>query len=335
MTTNPILVDGRWAGSHGMGRFSTEILTRLHNIDILKTGPAPLSLKNLLWQSKTLKQSSHKLYFTPGFNPVLPTHIPYILTIHDLIHLQFKDKSFYIKKFFYEYLIKPSAKKAYKIFTVSNYSKQTIVDWLKISEENVLVMPNGISSVFTLKGPRYQPPFPYFLYVGNSKPHKNMLRLIAGFIKANLDQDIHLICIADNNSRLRALIKKYHFEKRIIFVNKISDEMLAAYYRGALGFLFPSLYEGFGIPVLEAMACGTPVLTSNVTSLPEIAGDAALYVDPYDIDRIASGIMQLGNSSEKRHLLIEKGLERIQHFSWDKTASKIQLVLNTSLKDFT
>ncbi len=140
-----ILADGRWRGQHGIGRFSTEVLSRLKNVDILSQGPAPLSLKNLFWQSRLLsRQQAHRVYFTPGFNPVLRSDIPFVLTIHDLIHLHFPGKMKWLKQFFYTIFIKSSAKNAAKIVTVSNYSKQCILDWTGLPDEKVVVAGNGI-----------------------------------------------------------------------------------------------------------------------------------------------------------------------------------------------
>ncbi|WP_280571300.1 glycosyltransferase family 1 protein, partial [Chromohalobacter sp. 296-RDG] len=114
------------------------------------------------------------------------------------------------------------------------------------------------------------------------------------------------------------------------FMGDVDERALPSLYKGARGLLFPSLYEGFGLPVLEAMACGTPVLTSNVTSLPEVAGDAALLVDPARIEEIASGIEQLENDKQLRAELIAKGLERVKGFTWDITARKVQEVLDSA-----
>jgi len=116
-------------------------------------------------------------------------------------------------------------------------------------------------------------------------------------------------------------------EDRIVFVGLIDDDKLPEFYRGAVVFIFPSLYEGFGLPPLEAMACGTPVLTSNVTSLPEVVGDAALMVDPYDVDAIAEGIKRLIGDDNLRKELSQKGLARAKLFSWDRTAEVTWSVL--------
>lgn len=332
MTKNFILADGRWSGPHGIGRFSSEVLTRLKNTDAIENGPRPLSIKNLFWQSYLLTRKHHyKIFFTPGFNPSLVSNIPYTFTIHDLIHLHFPGNDKQLKKLYYDLHIKRAAKKAFHIFTVSEYSKQTILDWAKLPEEKVMVAGNGISSVFTPHGLGYTPGFPYLLHVGNTKPHKNIIRLLDAFSQARIDQQIKLIFTQAFTPEVTEKIKQLHLQQRVVSLSHLSEIQLAEVYRGALGVTFPSLYEGFGLPVIESMACGTPVLTSNLTSLPEVAGDAAYLIDPYDTDSITHGIEQLIDDNALRQTLIEKGFKRIQQFSWDKTTAKIQQALNTLL----
>lgn len=329
MTKNFILADGRWSGPHGIGRFSHEVLTRLKNADTIEKGPRPLSVKNLFWQSYLLtREQNYKIFFTPGFNPSLISNIPYTFTIHDLIHLHFPGPSKQLKKIYYDLHLKRAAKKAFHIFTVSEYSKQTILDWANIPKEKVIVVGNGISSAFSPLGLRYTPGFPYLLHIGNTKPHKNVIGLLDAFARARIDQQIKLIFTQTFTPDVAEKIKQLHLQQRVLTLNHLSEIQLAEVYRGALGVTFPSLYEGFGLPVIEGMACGVPVLTSNTTSLPEVAGDAAYLVDPYDTLSIAHGIEQLVNDNILRQTLIEKGFKHIQQFSWDQTAAKIQQTLN-------
>jgi len=324
-----ILADGRWSGEHGIGRFSREILSRLKNTTTITHGPSPLSLKNLFWQPYQLYKlkKQYKVFFTPGFNPVLFAAMPYVLTIHDLIHLRIPGKFSFAKKIFYEIFIKPSVRKARCVITISEYSKKTIEDWTGISSEKIQIVPCGVSPVFTREGEKHCPGFPYLLHVGNTKPHKNTARVITAFAKANISPDMRLYLAGEPSLQLTALIKEKALQQRVIFTGKLTEEKIATYYRGASALVFPSLYEGFGLPVLEAMACGTPVLTSNTTSLPEAAGDAALMVDPYDVHAIATGIEKILADSALRELLIEKGLARAKLFSWDETAVAIQNIL--------
>lgn len=319
-----ILADGRWLGTSGIGRVTQEILSRLPEADILLEGPKPLSFYNLIWQHTQLNKN-YKLYYSPGFNPVLRSPIPYVLTIHDLIYLQ----AGFLKKSFFDYLVKPSIKQASAIITVSDYSKNQICDWSGIHSDKVHVIYNGISETFTDDGVFHRPHYPYFLYVGNAKPHKNLPRLIQAFANATIDPNYKLILVSDYTNELAILIKKYRLESRIVFNNGLNDKKLAEYYRGATALLMPSLYEGFGLPALEAMACGIPVLAANTSALPEITGNAALLCDPLRIDSITMGIEQLATDGISRLNLIKNGLTRSELFSWDIAASRVQSVLNS------
>lgn len=327
-----ILADGRWQGQHGIGRFSTEVLARLTNADTFVHGPKPLSLQNIFWQKKFLaKNPNYKLFFSPGFNPALSPKIPFTFTIHDLIHLTFPGKAAALKKSFYEYMIKPAAKNAHAIFTVSNYSKNDILNWVNIPEDRVVVVGNGISEAFEPEGIHYRMNSPYLLHVGNMKEHKNVPRLLEAFAQARIDKKIKLVFTSDLSTAARNIVDQYQLGKRVSCITNMPEHQLADLYRGALGITVPSLHEGFGLPVIEGMACGVPVLTSNITSLPEIAGDAALFVDPNEMLSIANGIEALVQDERLRHTLIAKGFKQAALFSWDKTATKIQETLNSIL----
>ena len=325
-----IIADGRWQGLHGIGRFSAEVLSRLQQTDILMEGPAPLSLKNLLWLPYQLgkHKNNYKVFYTPGFNPVIASPMPSVITIHDLIHLNEPGNAKLSKKLYYELFIKPAAKKAYKIITVSEYSKKTIMEWANIPDEKIVVVSNAISNHLTPAGARYQSAHPYLLHVGNTKSHKNVVRLLQALAIANIDSEIRLLLTGESTPELQTIIKSNKLDHRVIFCGALTDSRLAEYYRGAIAVTFPSLYEGFGLPVLEAMACGVPVLTSDVTSLPEVAGDAAVYVNPYEVSSIAEGLEKIVNDSELRASLIIKGEQRSKLFSWDHTAEQVQQVLD-------
>jgi len=178
---------------------------------------------------------------------------------------------------------------------------------------------------------RYQLDHPFILYVGNIKPHKNIERLIDAFGRARGagPENLKLVIIGDEPSRypaLRQAVHRHKLDKQVRFLGFQPQETLAAFYRLARAFVFPSLYEGFGLPPLEAMACGTPVVTSNVSSLPEVAGGAALLVDPHNTDAIADGIQRAVNDEDVRADLISRGLARARQFSWAQSVAKIHQI---------
>ncbi len=155
-----------------------------------------------------------------------------------------------------------------------------------------------------------------------------MGRLIQAFAKADIDKEIKLLCTGQLSRELIHLITAHQLEGRVLSQPNLSEAVLSDYYRGALGVVFPSLHEGFGLPIVEGMASGIPVLTSTTTSMPEVAGNAAVLVDPYDVDALSSGITRLVNDADLRGRLIEAGLRQAKQFSWEKTAQTVQDVLD-------
>jgi glycosyltransferase involved in cell wall biosynthesis len=264
-----------------------------------------------------------------------------VVTIHDCIHLMFPE---YLPNKLAYYYAKGSmwtaSRKADRILTVSEASKKDILRFFNVAPEKVEVIYNAIDERFLapanaermdLVRQRYQLDHPFVLYVGNIKPHKNIERLIDAFGRARAQgpDDLKLIIIGDEISKypaLRQSVHRHKLDKHVRFLGFQPMETLAAFYRLARAFVFPSLYEGFGLPPLEAMACGTPVVTSNVSSLPEIAGGAALLVDPYDEEAIASAIVRAVTDDTLRAELIEKGVQRARTFSWTQSVKKIHSI---------
>src|SRR6185312_5340968 len=178
---------------------------------------------------------------------------------------------------------------------------------------------------------RYQLTKPFVLYAGNIKPHKNLERLIEAFNLLRLHspdlRDVQLLIIGDEISKyatLRRAVHRHKLHKHVRFFGFVPDQTLAALYRLANVFVFPSLYEGFGLPPLEAMASGTPVITSNVSSLPEVVGDAALLIDPYEPRAIADAVRRVLADPELREDLRQRGLRRVKEFSWERSVRRVR-----------
>ena len=270
-----------------------------------------------------------------------------VVTIHDCIHLMFPQYLPSRLAYFYAKASMWSAtRKADRILTVSEASKRDILHFFDIAPEKVEVIYNAIDERFLapadpqrmdLVRQRFQLDHPFVLYVGNIKPHKNIERLIDAFGRARNSgpDNLKLIIIGDELSKypvLRQSVHRHKLDKHVRFLGFQPLETLAAFYRLARAFVFPSLYEGFGLPPLEAMACGTPVVTSNVSSLPEIAGGAALLVDPHDPDAIARGIVQAVSDEPLRRSLIERGHARAHEFSWARSVAQIHRIYQEVLE---
>jgi len=325
-----ILFDARWVGDHGIGRFARELSERLPPMHSVGQFPLLHPLEPL-WLSYAARFKNHSVYFSPGFNPPLFSKQPYIFMIYDLIHLDIPSESSVGKKLYYGLFLKARARKAFKIITDSHHAKGRIVEWANLRPEQVVVAHCGVSERFTPEGRVFAGESPYVLYVGNQKPHKNLPRLLEAFSQLE-DRIVSLFICGKAATETEALVRQHGLEGRVRFLGNLSDDDLAAYYRGAVCLAFPSLYEGFGLPPLEAMACGTPVLTSNTTSLPEVVGGAALLVNPRSVEDIRQGLDRLISDPTLRADLRTRGLERAKLFSWDKATRIVQSVLDEAQK---
>jgi len=249
-----------------------------------------------------------------------------IVTIHDLAFL--RHPSWFLKKFYllYKFLIPKIVKKARKIITVSYFSKKEITNLLNVPSEKIEVVYCGISEQFIFN-PLIKKEN-YILTVSSLDPRKNLKNLILAFKKLKLKNYKLLIVGSKNkvfsNHAIEQLIKE---TPNIEFTGYVSDEELVNLYQRAKLFVYPSLYEGFGLPPLEAMACGTPVVVSNVASLPEVCGDAAYYVNPYEVNDISRGIETVLKDEHLQKELIQRGLERTKLFNWEKSAKKVKKII--------
>jgi glycosyltransferase involved in cell wall biosynthesis len=229
-----------------------------------------------------------------------------------------------------------AARRSDCILTVSEASKHDILHYFNVAAEKIVVVSNAIDERFSLSPDeediarvreRYQLDQRFVLYVGNIKPHKNLVRLIQAFdvLRRGELEDLKLLIIGDEISKhpaLRRAVHEHKLHQHVRFLGYLPDDTLAILYRLAAVFVFPSLGEGFGLPPLEAMASGTPVVTSNVSSLPEVAGDAAIFVDPYDVSSIVDGMRRVLTEPALAESLRRKGLRRAREFSWERSVRR-------------
>jgi glycosyltransferase involved in cell wall biosynthesis len=284
-----------------------------------------------------LRREKPDVYHAPHY--VLPPAVSCssVVTIHDCIHLMFPQ--YLPSRMAYAYarsVMWAAARRAQLIITVSEASKRDILHFFKVPPEKVVVVHNAIDERFLVPPPdielarvreRYQLQHGFILYAGNIKPHKNLVRLIEAFsqIRQGPFQELKLLIIGDQISKLPALRRAVHqlkLHKHVRFLGYIPDETLAVLYRSAEVFVFPSLYEGFGLPPLEAMASGTPVVTSNTSSMPEVTGGAAVLVDPYDVGSIVDGVRRVLTDPSLAAELRRKGPLRAREFSWARSVAK-------------
>lgn len=257
-----------------------------------------------------------------------------IVTIHDCAYKRFSEEAGFFARLYVKIMYFSAAKWAKKIFTVSNFSKQELMSLYNIKESKIIVLSEGIPQMPVVEDDfinqtlvKFNINRPYFLYIGSWRPRKNIVKLIKAFQLFLIKNPNYLLVLGGKKDTrfviLDEEIKKNNLEKNVILTDFISQEEKVALYKRAQAFLFPSLYEGFGLPVLEAQSLGVPLLTSNISSLPEVAGDGALFVDPYNIESIAEGMEKIAFDEQLRNDLIKKGRNNCKRFSWEKSAQKI------------
>lgn len=294
--------------------------------------------------TRALRKIKPDLYFSPDGYMSLRTKTPSVIQFHDLNFEHFPNDIpnkylWHYKKYFPKY-----AKKAKRIVTVSEFSKQDIVNCYHVSPEKIDVAYNGVNEIFapislaeqTEIRNRYTDGNPYFMFVGSLHPRKNLARLFTAFdlFKSQTPSDVKLLIVGEKrwwSESIQQAYEKMRFQGDVIFAGRLSAEDLHKVTASALASVYVSYFEGFGIPILEAFKCDTPVITSNVTSMPEVAKDAALLVDPFSEASIAEAMAEMLDET-KRAELIEKGRERREAFSWDKAAEDIWNCLMKSLK---
>ncbi|TAH27662.1 MAG: glycosyltransferase family 1 protein [Cytophagales bacterium] len=297
------------------------------------------------WEQIQLPRTAKKynldlLHCTSNTAP-LYTNIPTLITLHDIIYLEqlnFGGTAYQNFGNLYRRFVVPKVvKNAKAIITVSEFEKQQILNGLEIDQKKIEVIYNAINNKFhcnyssdELKRVRiqYKLPNEFILFLGNKAPKKNTENVVKAYIKYLLSSPnvLPLVILDYEKHLVEAILKTINSERYIdsfCFPGYISSAEIPKLYNLAKLFLYPSLRESFGLPIIEAMACGTPVLTSDTSSMPEIAGNAAVLVNPYDIKDMAQKISGILSDEEQISVKIQSGLTRASYFSWENTARKV------------
>lgn len=293
---------------------------------------------------RALKKYKADVFLSPDNFLSLRAQLGTVLVTHDLAHVHFpKQLSFFHRKY-YEYFAPKFNRKAAQIVAVSHFTKSDIVRQYRVPPEKITVSFNGCREIFKPLSESEKQAIrekrtggkPYFLYVGAVHPRKNVHRLIAAFdlFKGQTNSSLQLLIVgrfAWKKGDVLAAWRAAGHRQDIHFLGYVQDEELANLTGAAFASTYVSLFEGFGVPVLEAMNCETPVITSNVSSLPEVAGDAALLVSPESVEEIAEAMRQIWEDRHLYHTLVDKGREQRKKFSWSKAAEVVyQAILKAS-----
>ncbi|NGX41209.1 MAG: Glycogen synthase [Candidatus Anoxychlamydiales bacterium] len=276
------------------------------------------------------------LFFSPHFNiPIFPIRAKKrLVTIHDVYHLAFFSKLKFLEKIYAKFFIHKAAMQSDKIITVSNFSKSEILKYTKAKPDKIEVIYNTLNPIFLNKTKitdlkknkkkidKYKIPKKYFLFVGSLKSHKNLLNLIKAYEEMEKEYpDVYLVIVGRSKNLKNSidiqeiLDRNKTLSKKIKIISDLKDEDLASIYEKAIALVFPSYYEGFGYPPLEAMSMKCPVIASNRASIPEVCLSAALYIEPLDHKSIFNGMKKMIEDKDFRKELIQKGLKRVKYFT--------------------
>lgn len=325
-----------------------EVIKPTPNFKIIEISGGPYPL----WeQYKLVKQvkayQCDVLHCTSNTAPLF-VNIPLVTTLHDIIFMEgslmnlLRSGAMPYQKFgnVYRRMIVPNiVKKSTKLITVSNFEKENISSFFKMKNDKLDAIHNGIGPQFTSQidaqllievRQKHKLPEHYFLHMANKDPRKNTKMVLKGFNqflkKNNLNTSYKLVLLGYTESDLKEtlnVLKLEGLEQSVVLLGYINDAELPAIYALSDLFLFPSLREGFGIPIIEAMGCGVPVITSNNSAMPEVAGEAAHLIHSSDENELTHGMLKISNDKDYKTKLISKGLERSKQFTWQRMASKV------------
>ncbi len=296
---------------------------------------------------RILKKYKANLFFSPDGYLSLSTKVKQLAAIHD-INFAHRPKDLpWLTSKYYNYFFPRFARKARRIVTVSFFSKEDIARTYKIDQEKIDVVYNGVNTQYTpiseeekiRAKERFSGGKDYFLFVGSLHPRKNICGLLRAYdaFRTSIESEVKLVIAGETMFKTEEIDRTYEgmrYKNDVIFTGRLSNEDLHQVLGAALAMVFVPFFEGFGIPVIEAMNAGIPVICSNTTSLPEVGGTAVLYADPFVMSQIKDAMIRIYTDEEVRKTLIEKGFRQKQKFSWDRSAERlwgsVQIALNTS-----
>jgi len=301
----------------------------------LPTGNAP---GRIVWEQAVAPFAATRAHLDVLFCPVnvvpMATPIPTVVTVHDLAFIAHPDAFHAAKRRYLTLMTRLSVHRARHVIAVSTHTRDDLVRHFHVRAERITVIPNAADARFrpaddahaiTRFKAENNLPDRFVLFVGTLEPRKNLRRLIEAFASLDADHaETKLVIVGASGwltSDLAPLVWERGLSDRIDFTGYVSDDDLPRWYQAATVFCYPSLYEGFGLPVLEAMACGTPVVTSRTSSLPELVGDAAVLVDPTDVTALADALKTVFTDEARRQSMSRAGLARARAFSWERTAA--------------
>lgn len=367
-----IAIDARKIRDFGIGTYIRNLVRELGELDrdntyVLLTGPQgrkllshlPENFRTVLHRAPgysvreqitipwALRRMGADLYHATHY--VLPAFLPCpaVVTIHDIIHLLYPQFLPNRLAFYYaERMIRRTLHRGARVIAVSKNTRQDLMRYFQVDGRKIEVIHNGIESAFRKRLEREDLERwlrnlglerPYLLFVGNPKPHKNLDNVIKAYARARELHDFPhpLVCVGErgpSEPKIRQRAEQLGIGERLLMLGHVAQEALPAIYQGAALFLYPTLYEGFGLPVVEAMASGVPVITSSTSALKEIASGYAHLVNPLDVEAIARAIVRCLSDEAHRKSLAERGLRRAEDFRWESAAAQTLAIYHRILR---
>jgi glycosyltransferase involved in cell wall biosynthesis len=339
-----IRVNGRFETQRitGVQRYARELIARIGDRLAVVSPRAPMrGVRGHLWEQSILpRRLKGELLWSPCNTGPLAVRRQ-VVTIHDCGFHDHANSFSPVFANWYQWLIPRLARRARRIITVSEFSRQRLLEFTGVDADRVVVIPNGVSPHFAPVDPqsvaavkrRLGLPSRYVLSVGSLEPRKNLSRLLDAWRRMQpAERDVSLVLVGASSKHFQAVDFAGDMAS-VIFPGYIDDADLPAVYAGATLFVYPSLYEGFGLPVLEAMACGAPVVCSGATALPEVVGTAGILVDPYDPEAIADGIRRVLENDALQARLRQRGLELARQYTWERAAAATWQVLQAAAEN--
>ena len=320
-----LLFDDRWIADNGIGRVAAQWARLGRGWRPLGTGPRPVSPLDPLWLAARLRGEALP-FLSPGFNAPAASRQPFFMTVHDLCYVDLAALTGRMRHLYFGTVVRDRCHAAAGVLTVSEFSRRRLVDAFGLSPSRVHVVRPGVAPAFSPRGGAARFERPYLLGVGNASPHKNEARTVAAFLSSRLPRTHDLLLTGPPRD-----VGLAAGTPAVRFVGRIDDARLAELYRGATALVFASLYEGFGLPAVEAMACGTPVVCSGTTGLASTAGDAALRVDPESRADIARGLERIVHDVELAGQLREAGLLHARGFDWARCTRDVERVVRATV----
>jgi glycosyltransferase involved in cell wall biosynthesis len=329
-----IYADLRWPDKTGIGVVKSELLKRVPK----RYAVQPLSVSTRIgspWSTFALAFALNRerglepgLFWSPGFIPPATAAMPVVVTVHDLLHLHFYSR-FHVA--YYNLVFRPLYRKCRAIICDSDFSRDEFLEWSGFPPDRCFTVHLGVSAAFGTAVLDSPSPFDfqYVFYPGNRRAYKNIARLLKGYSQSRLPRNgVKIVFTGQPDPVTAGEAATLGIGDYLIFTGFVDEAALVQLYRNALIVAFVSLYEGFGLPIVEGMAAGVPVLTSNTSSMAEIAGNAALVIDPYSVDAISAGLEVLAFDSDARQEYIRRGGERVRRFDWDLAAAKVWTIFD-------